>query len=136
MSGTRTGIDFRQWFQWKQRGIYFLSREEENMKLGTLGVHAFDLATPINQGILADELVGTGEGVSLRHVAYQDPETRTIYSYLANLPPSIPPGIVALLYKTRWDFEKVFDEFKNKLGETKSWANTANAKHARPGCCA
>jgi hypothetical protein len=28
----------------------------------------------------------------------------------------------------RWDVEKVFDEFKNKLGETKSWASTANAK--------
>ena len=37
-------------------------------------------------------------------------------------------GIVALLYKSRWDVEKVFDEFKNKLGETKSWASTANAK--------
>jgi hypothetical protein len=124
----RAGIDFRQWFQWKQRGIYFLSREKENMKLSTLGVHEFDSAAPINQGILADELVGTGEGVSVRRVAYQDPETRTIYTYLSNLPPSIPPGIVALLYKTRWDVEKVFDEFKNKLGETKSWASTANAK--------
>jgi hypothetical protein len=64
----------------------------------------------------------------VRRVAFQDPETRTNYTYLANLPPSIPPGIVALLYKTRWDVEKVFDEFKNKLGETKSWASTANAK--------
>ena len=26
---------------------------------------------------------------------------------------------VALLYKARWDVEKVFDEFKNKLGECK-----------------
>jgi hypothetical protein len=66
----RAGIDFRQWFKWKESGIYFLSREKENMKL----------------------------------------------------------EIVALLYKCRWDVEKVFDEFKNKLGETKSWASTANAK--------
>ena len=30
--------------------------------------------------------------------------------------------------KCRWDVEKVFDEFKNKLGETKSWASTPNTK--------
>lgn len=27
----RAGIDFRQWHDWKQRGIYFLSREKENI---------------------------------------------------------------------------------------------------------
>ena len=31
------------------------------------------------------------------------------------------------VYKSRWDVDKVFDEFKNKLGETKCWASTANA---------
>ena len=83
---------------------------------------------PINRGVIADEIVGTSVGVSLRRVTYQDPENGTVYTYLTNLPASIPPGIVALLYKSRWDVEKVFDEFKNKLGETKSWASTANAK--------
>jgi hypothetical protein len=29
----RAGIDFPQWFKWKESGIYFLSREKENMKL-------------------------------------------------------------------------------------------------------
>jgi hypothetical protein len=48
--------------------------------------------------------------------------------YLTNLPVSVPPGIVALLYKSRGNVEKVFDEFKNKLGETKSWTSTANSK--------
>jgi hypothetical protein len=124
----RAGIDFRQWYEWKQRGIYFLSREKENMTLETLGVHPFDHTDPINRGVVADELVGTSAGVSLRRVTYQDPETGTVYIYLTNLPLSVPPGIVALLYKSRWDVEKVFDEFKNKLGETKSWASTANAK--------
>jgi hypothetical protein len=124
----RAGIDFRQWYDWKQKGIYFLSREKENMKLETLGLHPFDRADPVNRGVIADELVGTSVGVTLRRVTYQDPESGTIYTFLTNLPVSILPGIVALLYKSRWDVEKVFDEFKNKLGETKSWASTANAK--------
>ena len=124
----RAGIDFRQWYKWKENSIYFLSREKENMKLQVLGVHPFDRAAPMNRGVIADELIGTRVGVTLRCVTYQDPESGTVYIYLTNLPVSVPPGLVALLYKSRWDVEKVFDEFKNKLGETKSWASTPNAK--------
>ena len=125
----RAGIDFRQWFQWKnQSGIYFLSREKDNMKLKIIGKNPFDRALPINAGILADEMVATSQGVSVRRVIYQDPETATIYHYLTNLPASIPPGLIALLYKARWDIEKVFDEFKNKLCETKAWASSPTAK--------
>jgi hypothetical protein len=124
----RAGIDFRQWFKWKESGIYFLSREKENMKLETVGIHPFDRADPINQGVVSDEMVATSMGVTVRRVIYQDPETGITYIYLTNLSPNIPAGIVALLYKCRWDVEKVFDEFKNKLGEIKSWASTPNAK--------
>jgi hypothetical protein len=124
----RAGIDFRQWFKWKENGIYFLSREKENMKLEIVGIHPFDRSDPVNRGVISDEMVATSVGVTVRRVIYQDPETEIIYFYLTNLPSAIPPGIVALLYKSRWDVEKVFDEFKNKLGETKSWASTANAK--------
>ena len=94
------------------------------MNLQVLGVHPFDRAAPMNCGVIADELVGTSVGVTLRRVTYQDPESGTVYIYLTNLPVSVPPGLVALLYESRWEVEKVFDEFKNKLGETKSWAST------------
>jgi hypothetical protein len=84
------------------------------------------LVFAIQGGPLSDELVGTSMGVTLRRVTNQDPETATVYIYLTNLPLGVPPGIVALLCKSRWDVEKVFDEFKNKLGETKSWASNAS----------
>jgi IS4 transposase len=47
---------------------------------------------------------------------------------MSHLPASVPPGVVALLYKVRWDVEKAFDEFKYKLVETKAWTSSANAK--------
>jgi hypothetical protein len=125
----RAGIDFRQWFDWKhQSGIYFLSREKDNMNLEVLGNNPLDASDPVNGGVLADQVVSTTTGVSVRRVIYQDPETGIIFHYLTNLPASVPPGVVALLYKLRWDVEKVFDEFKNKLMETKAWASSANAK--------
>lgn len=125
----RAGIDLRQWFSWKHSaGIYFLSRQKDNMELEVMGNNPFDAADPVNRGVLADQTVGTSTGVGLRRVTYQDPGTGMIYHYLTNLPASVPPGVVALLYKVRWDVEKVFDEFKNKLVETKAWASSANAK--------
>jgi Transposase DDE domain len=125
----RAGIDFRQWFAWKHGfGIYFLSREKENMNLIVVGNHHFDVQDPVNCGVVADQIVGTCCGASLRRVIYQDPESGIIYHYLTTLPATIPPGVIALLYKSRWDIEKVFDEFKNKLVETKAWASSANAK--------
>ena len=80
----RGGIDFRQWFKWKESGIYFLSREKENMKLEIVGIHAFDRADNINQGVVSDEMVATSVGVTVRRVIYQDPETGILYVYLTN----------------------------------------------------
>lgn len=125
----RAAIDFRQWHEWKHgSGIYFLSREKDNMNLEILGNQPFEAGEPVNKGVLFDQIVATSVGVSMRRVGYQDHETGNRFHYITNLPASVPPGLVALLYKVRWDLEKVFDEFKNKLAETKSWASSANAK--------
>ena len=35
-----------------------------------------------------------------------------------------------MLYKHRWDQEKVFDVLKNKMEELKSWASSDTAKQA------
>ncbi len=43
----------------------------------------------------------------------------------------LPPGVVALLYRLRWDLEKTFDEFENKLQENKAWACGDEAKRAQ-----
>ena len=96
----RAGIGFRQWYQWKESGIYFLSREKKNMHLEIVGIHPFDRADSINQGVIADEIVATSFDVSVRRVIYQDPETGIFYAYLTNLPPSLPPRNVSLLYKS------------------------------------
>jgi hypothetical protein len=106
----------------------FRGREKENKKLEILGIHPFDRVDPINQGVIFDKLVATSVGVTVRRVTYQDSETGIIYAYITNLPPSIALDIVVLLYKCCWDVKEVLDEFKNKLGETKSWARTRNTK--------
>ena len=124
----RAGIDFRQWHQWKQgAGIYFLSRQKENMRLEVIGTNAFDAEDPRNAGVLSDEMVATSAGVSVRRIRYFCPVRGEEFGFITNVN-RVPPGLLAHLYRIRWDIEKVFDQLKNKLGETKAWASSANAK--------
>jgi hypothetical protein len=124
----RAGIDFRQWHDWKHGGgLYFLSREKQNMTLEVIGENRWDRADPRNAGVLADELVSTSQGVSVRRVRYYCAQRGEEFSFLTN-ECTLPPGVIAHLYRLRWEIEKTFDELKNKLGETKAWASSANAK--------
>lgn len=124
----RAGIDFQQWHKWKHRGgLYFLSREKEGMKLEPIAENAWDRADPRNQGVLADELVATSQGVSVRRVRYRCAVRGEEFGFLTT-ECTLPPGVIAHLYRLRWEIEKVFDELKNKLGEIKAWASSANAK--------
>ena len=63
----------------------------------------------------------------LRRITYVDPIEATTYVYLTT-EMTLPPGILVLIYKQRWDVEKVFDELKNKLVEKKAWGSSATAK--------
>jgi len=123
----KAGIDFRFWHDAKQIGLYFLSREKDNMSLETIGVNGFDKSDLRNEGVLSDELVSTSQGVAVRRVIYHDPVGGVTYTYLTT-EYNLPPGLIALLYKRRWDIEKVFDDTENKLQEGKSWASSPNAK--------
>ncbi len=127
----RAAIGHHQWYRWKNQGLYMLSREKENMALMTVGDLKFDKNDPLNQGVIANHLVGPANGVAIRRIIFRDPETGQEFSFMTNLPDYIPPGVVAMLYKMRWDVEKVFDQFKNKLEETKAWATSSTAKVAQ-----
>ena len=126
----KAGIDFPYWQKAKQTaGLYFISLEKANMKLIPCGNLPFDREDPRNAGVISDEQVGPGGGTGamLRRITYIDPVTGTRYVYITT-EMSLPPGILALIYKQRWDIEKVFDEFKSKLDEKKSWASSGTAK--------
>lgn len=146
----RAGIDFRQWYHWKTTGgLYFISREEENMTLEVCGQSRWDRADPLNAGVVADELcMPSSAGVTIRRVRFVRPDTGEEIAFITT-EMTLPPGLIAELYRRRWDIEssgarkpaesspkgsagghwqKAFDEFKNKLGEKKAWATSATAK--------
>ena len=71
--------------------------------------------------------MGCSAGVAMHRVSYQCPISGKKYNFVTSLP-YMPPGLIAYLYKTRWDIEKIFDEVKNKLSEKKAWTTSQTAK--------
>jgi hypothetical protein len=127
----RAVIDFKMMYDWKQgSGIYVITRCKDNLAFAWLGSLPFDRADEINAGVIDDELVGAGpDAVPMRRITFHDVAGGRSFEFLTNLnDPGVPPGLLAFVYRMRWDIEKSFDEFKNKLGEKKAWATSATAK--------
>ncbi len=66
--------------------------------------------------------------LTVHRVVYKCPISGETYGFVTSLT-NVPPGLIAYLYKTRWDIEKIFDQMKNKLVEKKAWATSGTAKN-------
>ena len=124
----KAGIDFRAWDWWKRiGGIYFVSQEKESMALVCLKNFPWDRSDKRNAGVKKDEQCRSSHDVIVRRVTFEDPITGGIRVFITS-EMTLPPGIIAELARRRWNIEKVFDELKNKLGETRAWATSATAR--------
>ena len=127
----RAAIDFPLWAKWKATsGIYFISRTKDHLVLTKQDDLPFDVKDPMNAGIESDHLVSSGKGLPIRLITYVCPATGERYQFLTS-ENTLPPGIIAYLYKMRWDIEKVFDEVKIKCRENKSWGSSPETKEAQ-----
>ena len=66
------------------------------MKLEVIGENRWERADPRNAGVLADELVATSQGVSVRRVRYHCVLRGEEFSFLTS-EQTLPPGVVAHL---------------------------------------
>jgi hypothetical protein len=123
----KAGVDLSFWQERKASGIYFLSLRKEGMCLAVEQERVIDPTQPINQGVTADRVVTDRRGIRVREITFHNPCDGAVYVYLTS-EMTLEPGLLVLLYKTRWEIEKVFDETKTKLQEKKSWATTTTAK--------
>jgi hypothetical protein len=123
----RAGIDLAAWEQWKRGGVYFLSRQKDNMVLAPMQCKLWDHNDARNAGVLSDELCVSASGARVRRVGFVDALSGNSYAFITN-EMTQPPGVIAELARRRWDIEKVFDQLKNKMSETKAWATSPTAK--------
>jgi hypothetical protein len=127
----KAGIDFDYWKRCRHEcAVYFLSRKKENMVFDWIESVPCDRTDARNHGVTEDRRVSTRAGHLLRIVYYTDPQTGESYEFLTN-EMDLPAGVIAELYRRRWEAEKVFDQIKNKLGEKKAWGTSLVAKAAQ-----
>jgi len=120
----RAVIDFGFWRKQKIAfGIYFKSRNQENIAPVHRLAQTVDSQDPRNAGVLQDERLGMNNQGEFRLITYQDAESGEIFEFLTSAV-TLPPGVIVHLYRLRWNIEKVFDQFKNKLYETKAWVSS------------
>jgi hypothetical protein len=121
-------IDYRHWAKLKHTyGIYFITCEKSNSAAAICSPDRLDRSEPRNEGVVSDHLVVTSNGVQLRRIVYTNPEDCVTYTYLTN-DFTLPACLLVLLYKHRWDIEKIFHQLKSKMKERKSWASAPEAK--------
>ncbi len=125
----------------RECAVYFISRVKEGMVYDWLDDRPLDPHDPRQRGVTADRHIMTRESQPMRIIANTDPATGQAYEFLTN-EMDLPAGVIAELYRRRWDVEKVFDQIKNKLGEKKAWGTSLEAKATQgqlvaltPTCC-
>jgi len=122
-------LDYSYWETLKRRGIYFVTEEKSNSAAKQISTDITDRSDPRNEGIVSDYFVGRSNEPQLRRVVYTDPRDGTTYTYITN-EMTLPAWAIVLMYKQRWNIEKVFHQFKSKMEERKSWASSEEAKQA------
>jgi len=125
----RACIDYAFWNKAKsQKGIYFCTLAKSNSVTEFIREHQLvDYDDSRSEGVISDRIVETSKGYEIRQICYTNPADGERYEYLTN-ELTLPGWVHVLLYKHRWDIEKVFDELKTKLEEKRSWASSKEAK--------
>jgi hypothetical protein len=101
-------------------GFTVITRMKANLVIQESRPLEWDQNAPPNQGVLSDERVRFGQPGEFRRVRYQDPETGEIYDLLTT-EFHLSPGVIAQLYRLRWDIEKFFDVCENLLAQKRAW---------------
>ena len=105
----------------------FIIREKKNMLPTIQQPLEFNNDLEVNTGVTAVYMVGFNNTITMRKICYTNPEDGRSYVYLTTNQ-DLQPGVIAWLYFLRWRIEKVFDLFKNRYCEKKSWATTQHAQ--------
>jgi hypothetical protein len=127
----RAYIDGLLWTTQSRNKQYLICRIKKNMALKKIGELEYESDLKINDGV-NDYYLGAIDchGAAVAVVDYEDPETAEQYTFYTTLPitKDLTPGLIAWLYRLRWDIEKSYDTYKNALFNQKAWATTKNAQ--------
>jgi len=126
--------DYRQFFEWTQQDIYFVTRQKENASYKNL--EEFDPQHNTPNNILRDEIITVeknGQMIELRRVAYWDDDKKKTYSFISNNF-LLSPDKICDIYKQRWQIETMFKRLKQNFPLKYFLGDNQNAIEIRIWC--
>ena len=123
----RAMAEFKFWANEAKAERYIVTRSKTSFRFDAKKILTWDKHDSINEGVLSDSMMSkkvSGRNAKFRVIKYYDPVHDHTYSFLTTLPTTVAPGVVAELYRRRWQIEKVFDNTKNDLKELKGWGKS------------
>ena len=126
--------DYRQFFEWTQQDIYFVTRQKENASYKNL--EEFDPQHNTPNNILRDEIITVeknGQMIELRRLAYWDDDKKKTYSFISNNF-LLSPDKICDIYKQRWQIETMFKRLKQNFPLKYFLGDNQNAIEIRIWC--
>jgi hypothetical protein len=107
--------NYRQFFEWTQQDIYFVTRQKENASYKNL--EEFDPQHNTPNNILRDEIITVernGQIIELTRIAYWDDDKKKTYSFISNNF-LLSPDKICDIYKHRWQIKTMFKRLKQNF---------------------
>ena len=123
----RAMAEFRFWQGEAKHQRYIVTRSKKSFTFNSQKALKWDNTDPLNEGVQGDFMMTKkidGRLVKFRVVNYYAPVLKRMYNFFTTLPTSISPGVIAEIYRRRWQVEKVFDNTKNDLKELQGWGKS------------
>ena len=122
-------VDFARLYNIHQAGAFFVTRAKKNMNARRIYSAEVDRST----GIICDQVIAVNGVYAskdypeyLRKVRFKDPETGKTLVFLTNNT-TLPPLMIAALYKNRWQVELFFKWIKQHLRIKRFLGTSENA---------
>lgn len=122
-------VDFARLYKIHQAGAFFVTRSKKNMNARRI----YSMTTDRSTGIICDQVIAVNGVYAskdypeyLRRVRFKDPETEKTLVFLTNNT-TLPPLMIAALYKNRWQVELFFKWIKQHLRIKRFFGTSENA---------
>ena len=122
-------VDFARLYKIHQAGAFFVTRAKKNMNARRI----YSMTTDRSTGIICDQVIAVNGVYAsrdyseyLRRVRFKDPETERTLVFLTNNT-TLPPLMIAALYKNRWQVELFFKWIKQHLRIKRFFGTSENA---------
>ena len=129
-------VDFARLYKLHQAGAFFVTRAKRGMNARRVYSSKTDRAT----GVICDQLIALNGFYAakdypehIRRIRFKDPESGKTLVFLTNNT-TLPPLIIAALYKSRWQVELFFKWIKQHLRIKRFLGTSENAVKTQIWC--